>query len=736
MKYLIPFLLFFFIVDDEAVAQEQPVIESFVLDARKISSDVKIDGRLDEIAWGTASSTTEFLNKWPNDTGLAANQTQAWIMYDDEFLYIGSINYQKKKDLVIKSLKRDNTSYHWSSDGFTVVLDPFNQQTNGFLFGVNAAGAEVDGVVSIENSNTRPDVNWDNVWHSAVEVHDDYWVAEFAIPFKSINYDPENDEWGINFVRNDMKRNEYSTWSHVPQGFPGIDLGHLGKLRMDQSLEKRRERIAILPYTLASGSKNYEDKTGLENNLDVGLDAKIPLGSSLKMDLTLNPDFSTVDVDQQVTNLSRFSIFFPERRAFFLENNDLFGSFGTWGIKPFFSRRIGLQDGDLVPIMFGARVTGNLSGNLRAGALNVQTRSLDQYQANNYTVAAVQQNLFGRTNVKALVTNRSAFDGASPTGDDFNRTLGAEFNYTSENGRWRGNGRYHWSQTEDKLSDASFAGATLMYGDGYKYFGVTADRLGDNYINELGFSQRSFQYDAARDSLVRVGFTYLNPWAGIVFRPESEIINTHEFNAWTIFSWETDGSFIDRISSFSYELGTKNAGDFSIRFRNEEVRLLFPADLIGGEEFLPAKTYNFNTIGLNYYSDERGIISGSLESSYGGFYDGTRLQVGGTLTMRTQPWGNFGVRYVGNRVELPGNYGKRTLHLVGPQAEISFSNALNWTTFMQYNTQAENFNVNSRLQWRFAAMSDLFLVYNDNYNTESFGVKNRGLVFKMSYWLN
>lgn len=735
MKKLRSFILLL-LLTGVATAQEQSIIEEFVLESRKSDLKISIDGKLDEEAWTTAVLTSDFLNKWPKDTGFAEAQTQAWVTYDDEFIYIGAINYQKKEDLVIKSLKRDNSSYHWDSDGFTVVLDPYNQKTNGFLFGVNAAGARVDGVVSIENSRTSPDFNWDNAWSSSVRVYDDYWVAEFAIPFKSISYDPESKEWGINFVRNDMKRNVYSTWSHVPQGFPGIDLGYLGTLKMETPPEERKQRIAFQPYVLASADRDFEENSRYGGDLDVGLDAKIPFGSKLKMDITLNPDFSTVDVDQQVTNLSRFSIFFPEKRTFFLENSDLFSSFGTWGVKPFFSRQIGISDGELVPILFGARVTGNVTDDLRVGALNVQTRSIDGFGANNYLVGAFQQKVFGRSSVKALVTNRSAFDGTNNTEENFNRTLGVEFHYSSESGRLTGNARYHWSKTEDNLNDASFIGATMMYNNGNFFSGITADRVGDNYINELGFSRRSFQYDAERDSLIRIGFNYLNPWVGYTFRPESDWVNSHEISAWTVMSWETDGQLIDRFTSLNYFLNTLNYGSLSFSIENSNVRLLFPTDLIGGDEFLPAKTYIFNTTSLSYNTDQRGVVSGGLQSSYGGFYEGTRLQFGGNVNVRTQPWGNFGVRYIGNRVELPGNYGKATLHLVGPQTEISFLNNLNWTTFLQYNTQSDNFNINSRLQWRFAPMSDIYLVYNDNYGTENFGVKNRGMVFKMNYWFN
>lgn len=732
MRLLMSVLFLIIVLPDTAYSiqsSQTKLATEHRITATRTSTPISVDGVLNELAWESAPETSDFLNKWPADTGYAANQTKAWVLYDDDYLYIAAINYQKKEDLVIKSLKRDKTNYHWSSDGFSVVLDPFNQQTNGFLFGVNAAGARVDGMVLVENNNTRPDVNWDNVWHSAVQTHEDYWIAEFAIPFKTLNYDPGQDTWGINFVRNDMKRNEYSTWSHVPLAFPGIDIGHLGLLNLEEPPPAKSSNFVLQPYLLSSGNMEYEEEADLGYNFEFGADAKIPLGSSLKMDLTVNPDFSTVDVDQQVTNLSRFSIFFPEKRTFFLENSDLFTSFGTWGLKPFFSRQIGLDNGNLIPILFGARVTGNLGSGLRAGLMNVQTRSANNVSANNYTVAAFQQQLMGRTNVKALLTNRNSFDGFTPQGDEFNRTLGTEFNYTSPSGELTGNIRYHWSQTEARLNDASMAGVTLMMNDSDYYAGITADRVGDNFINELGFSSRSFHYDAERDSLVRVGYQFINPWAGLIFRPASDWINSYQLSAWTTFSRANSGQFIDRISQANFFLNTLDSGSFRFHLRNSRIHLLFPTNLIGGDEFLPVESYNFNRAIISYESDERGVINWGLNGSYGGFYNGTRLEYGGEISFRAQPWGNFGLTYIGNKVDLPGDYGSTVLHLLGPQAEINFSNTMNWTTFLQYNTQANNFNLNSRFQWRFASMSDLYLVYNDNYDTRGLIPQNRGLVF-------
>tara|TARA_R110000868_G_scaffold408293_4_gene690968 strand:- start:435 stop:2642 length:2208 start_codon:yes stop_codon:yes gene_type:complete len=735
MKYL-PVAIAFFFLPILATAQEQPEYSNFELSVSKTPEHIVIDGILDEEAWENAAVTSEFLNKYPFDTGVAVNQTVARITYDDENLYIGAIAYQKRENIIVKTLKRDHSEHVWNSESVIITMDPFNQQTNGFVFLVSAAGVQSEGIIKLENSQTRSDFNWNNVWWSDVKVYDDYWTAEIKIPLKSINFDPSVDVWGINFLRKDMHENVWSSWRHIPIAFNAMDLGHQGIMTLEESLKKQKQGILFQPYLLTSGNQNFQEDEDLNTDFDIGLDAKIPIGSTLNMDLTVNPDFSTVDVDQQVTNLSRFSIFFPEKRSFFLENSDLFSSFGTWSVKPFFSRQIGISDGNLVPILFGSRVTGNLTNNLRVGALNVQTRSIDGIGANNYLVGAVQQKLFGRSSIKALVTNRSAFDGTSNTTKDFNRTLGGEFHYSSDDGTLTGNARYHWSQTEEKLNDASFIGATISYDDGKKYAGITADRLGDNFINELGFSSRSFQYDAERDSIIRIGYNFLNGWTGYIFRNVSESINFIDVGVWGVYASELDGKPTDKSRNFYLNINSSKRGVFEFSFKNEEIRLMFPANLIGGEEFLPAKSYLSNSARFNYQTDSRGRLSGTLMSSYGGFFDGTRFELGGSLNVRAQPWGNFGVNYIMNKVELPENYGEATLHLFGPQAEISFSNTLNWTTFMQYNTQAENFNINSRVQWRYAAMSDIYLVYNENYGTENFGVKNRGMVFKMNYWFN
>ena len=222
----------------------------------------------------------------------------------------------------------------------------------------------------------------------------DHWLVEMAIPFKTLRYSTNIRDWGINFIRGDMERNVYSTWTQFPLNFGGIDFNYMGTLHWDENPEKANGKVALIPYVAGGTQRDYEDSEGqtkYERSFDAGIDAKIALTGSLNLDLTVNPDFSNVDVDQQVTNLSRFSLFFPERRNFFLENGDVFSNFGSRMIQPFFSRTIGLANGQQVPIRYGARLTGNVTQNTRIGVMNVQTGDFEDLSPNNYSVVAVHQ---------------------------------------------------------------------------------------------------------------------------------------------------------------------------------------------------------------------------------------------------------------------------------------------------------------------------------------------------------
>lgn len=711
--------------------------QTFNINIKQVRQSIVIDGKLDDLSWQNTEFASRFINKWPLDTGWADAQTRVKIMYDDNFLYVAAICYQNDEDLIIQTLRRDNKQGFWSSDGFSVVLDPINQKSNGFLFGVNAGGAQMESALTIRGTQTEMDENWDNKWYSAVTRHKDHWIAELAIPFKTLRYNDQNRRWGVNFLRNDMKRNVFSTWAQVPLNFRGIDLGHTGTMSWDAPPKKTKANIAVIPFTAGGITKDHEENEPTKADLDVGFDAKIALTSSLNLDLTVNPDFSNVDVDQQVTNVSRFSVFFPERRGFFLENSDLFTGYGTWGVRPFFSRRIGLEDGEAVPIAFGARITGNITDDMRIGIMDVHTRQTDELDATNFFITSIQKRVLKRSSIKFLFNNKQAFGVPEDQVKEYNRTGGVEFEYTSNSGGFSSSFKAHTSRTEENFENNSFLALNARYNGLNFYSGFNYNRVDENYIVEMGFVPRLNHYDAVLDTTIRIGYQSINPWIGYKWYGGSgSTFRQQEISTWTVWNLTSGGRFMERRTSVNYERTFNNNNNMRLEIFDTKARLFVPADLIDSDVPLPVGDYRFTMFRSRFRTDRRKMISTATEVNVGQFFNGSRLEISNELNIRKQPWGTFGIAYRVNRIKLAEGYGENTLHLIGPKAEIAFSNTMAWTTFMQYNTQDENFNINSRFQWRYKPMSDFFIVYTDNYATSDFSTKNRGIVFKLTYWFN
>ncbi|TAF67494.1 MAG: hydrolase [Cytophagales bacterium] len=704
---------------------------NYQLKVGTVKSSIRIDGKLDESDWLEAGLATNFWQKWPTDTALAEKQTEIRVMADDNFLYISAICYDNGKR-VIQNLKRDVG--HWESDAFTIMLDPMNERTTGFAFGVNAGGAQFDATIAVNEDSW----DWDAKWYSAVSREGDRWVAEIAIPFKTLRYDPNNTQWGINFNRIDMQQNIVSAWAKVPIQQRTIDLGFTGALDWTYQPPSMNGNVVLIPYLTGGASQDIQNERPAEYTYNAGLDAKIAVSSSLNLDLTVNPDFSQVDVDVQVTNLSRFSIFFPERRSFFLENSDLVADLGSGDIRPFFSRRIGLSNGKSVPIVFGARLSGNLSKNWRIGIMNIQTASSGDYDGQNYAVAALQRRLLKRSNLKTFFINRQAFAHGNDEmkAEDYNRVAGAEFDFVSESNKWRGSLRYHYSFNTSSLVDNDYVAGTFNRQGRNINWGMGMNKVGDNFIADLGFVPRLYNYDASRDTTIRRGYSqYWNDFYVNLYSKNSKLINMQWFGFTTEVILNKDGSFNEGGIYGGWGVNFKSRSWFNLNLNITRVALPYATSIIDGDP-LPATEYEYGGVSLNYGSDPRKKFSWRVFGSYGGFYNGTRVSYGGGINFRQQPWGNFGVDFNQNEVYLPENYGTASLTLISPKVEISFTNNMFWTTFLQYNTQADNFNINSRFQWRFKPMSDLFIVYTDNYVAENFKEKNRGIVLKINYWLN
>lgn len=711
--------------------------EAYHYKMQKSRSQILIDGNQGEAEWTDIPAIKALRNHWPLDTGFSDAHTEVKMTYDSDFVYVTAVCHDNGQR-IIQSLKRDNEDGHWTSDNFTFVLDPMNGKQNGFLFGVNAGGAQIEALISIDGVDTEADPNWDNKWYSSVQQFADRWVVEMAIPFKTLRYSSDNASWGVNFIRGDMERNSYSTWTQFPLNYGGINLNFMGTLDWDTKPRQAEGKVVLIPYLSGGTNRDFENeegKTSYQQDFDAGLDAKIAITGSINLDLTLNPDFSNVDVDQQVTNLSRFSIFFPERRNFFLENGDIFSNFGSWQIQPFFSRRIGLDGGQQIPILYGARLTGNINETLRAGLMNVQTRAQGDVNANNYTVAAVHKKILKRSILKAIVLNRQVTGNETA---DYARNAGLEFQYLHPGGKWNNTFRFHGSTTEEKLNKNFFYGFGGNYQSRHLRMGWTLDVVGENFITELGFNPRINNFNALTEQTLRQGYTRINPWVMYRFIPKNgeSKLNQHGFRTWHMGWLNPNGSLNERSHGLGYDFIFKNTSELRVNRVFREINLPVPTNLIGADTPLPVDNYKYSEYSVQYNTDSRKVLNTTWRAGYGDFYNGSRLNLSSGVNVRAQPWGTFGVNYELNKVKLAEGFGETTLHLLRANAEISFSNTMFWTTSVQYNSQAENYNVFSRFQWRYRPMSDFFLVYTDNYTTDGLNIKNRQIVFKVTYWLN
>jgi hypothetical protein len=704
---------------------------------------ILIDGNLNEETWNNTEPSTDFKMSFPVDNQLAdpASQTQVKLTFDDQNLYIGAVCFGEN-NYIIQTLKRDNTLQ--TGDAFGVVIDPVNERTNGFVFGVNPMGVQTEMLVSgktgrreiLEPGRTPKGVNvaWDNKWYSEVKRYDDRWEIEIAIPFKTLRFDAGKTIWGINFFRIDAQSNSIHTWEPIPIEFPEIDLGYTGQLIWENPPKKIKSNISLIPYVLSGVSRDFENNSPNKTEFQTGIDGKIAITSGLNFDLTVNPNFSQVEIDEQVTNLTLFNVRLPEKRLFFLENSDVFEDFGIPPMKPFFSRRIGLdENGNPIPILFGARLSGNINKDLRIGAMNMQTQETVDFFAQNYTALAFHQKLFSRSVIKGYFHNRQATKIEEA---DYNRNAGLEFLYRSTDGRFQSLAGYSKSFNPGENDKNYFYSNYIGYDS--RNFSIYSNLagVGENYIADMGYFRGQEYYDAERDTVIRIGMHHWYTRASYTFyATNSEKIISHEIGGRNIYDAKSDFTSLLEEFEVNYNLRFSNTSLVVAAFSTINVNLLYPFSFTGATP-LPAGYYKYGTGEIGFESDQRKLFGFGTRALYGGFYNGTRSQLQLNLKYRVQPWGNFAVMFEYNNLQFPEPHGSRILFNITPRIDFNFSRNLFWTTFMQYETQGDNFNINSRIQWRFQPMSDIYLVYTDNYSIEHRIPKYRALMLKINYWLN
>jgi len=495
--------------------------------------------------------------------------------------------------------------------------------------------------------------------------------------------------------------------------------------------------LTVIPYVGGGINKDYEAGTQVQSNFDVGGDAKIGIGSGLNLDLTVNPDFSQVEVDQQVINTSRFEVFFPERRQFFLENADLFGSFGTERANPFFSRRIGIArdttTGQAIPnqIYAGARLSGKIGDDWRVGLLNMQAAAEREQglPAYNYTVGALQRKIGDRSAAGIIAVNKqnfTDFSDSTETNANYNRILGFDYNLATKNNKWNGKVFLHRSFSDRKNGEGDdySQGLALEYRERNWNIEYSHLYVGEDYNAEVGFVPRRDIFSPFV-SIRRIDYP-ANP--NVIQKGPS--IRARSF-------FKPGDGLADYGARFIYDWRYANTSQISLFARTTKIELFEPFDPSRSDATpLPVGEYSYARFGGELRSDRRKKFSYSVEPEFGQFYNGRTYGVSGGLVYRYQPFGAINLRFNYQFIDLPEPYASTALFLIGPRIDLTFSKSVFLTTFLQYNEQFDNFNVNARLQWRFAPVSDFFLVYTDNYDTIGWKTRNRSIVAKATYWLN
>ncbi len=727
---LLRVLLSMFIVFSlNAIAQNKKVNVSY------ITEEIKLDAVLNEASWYKKKPATDFWQYFPTDTLQAINQTEITMLFDDHNLYLGIKVYSSGNNYVIPSLKRDFRA--GGSDNITLLFDTYNDGSNAFLFGTNPDGVMREALVSGGGKELRGFTSsWDTKWESVTKQYDDYYISEWAIPMSAFKYKEGETRWRFNSYMFDTQSNERTTWFQIPQNQYIFNLAFMGDMVFEKPLGKSKTPISIIPYINTIAVNDYEENKEFFE-LKAGGDAKISISNSLNLDITINPDFSQVEADQVVTNLTRFEVNLPEKRQFFIENSDLFADFGnSLDANPFFSRRIGIAkdttdtyiENDIIG---GVRLSGKINANFRLGLLNIQTKndSENEIGGNNNTVLALQQKMFSRSNVSFLFINRQATsnkDFIVPE-EKYNRVVGIDYNLANIDNSWNGKFYAHKSFTSNLDSKNYSTGTRLDYSSKNWGFRASGLYVGENFKSDLGFIRRTDIFK-------------IDPKVEYLLFPKQGKINRHNFSVVPIIVWKPEINFqladYNIISSWNTEFN--NTSRLSVSIFNRYVYLFdeFNPSFSDGLSLEMDTDYNFSSIELNLQTDTRKPFSFKTKPSMGQFFNGFKYTFDAEISYRIQPKFLFSIRARYDKIELPQPYSNNNIWLVSPRINITFTKSLYWSTLIQYSSLLENLGINSRLQWRFAPLSDLFLVYNDNYFTDSeFAPRFRSINLKITYWL-
>ena len=714
--------------------------ERYNVEPTRAARPPRLDASLGEEEWLTAAVIDQFIQQEPAEGEPASERTVVRLMYDDRALYIGVEAYDSVPDAVIATEMRRDSQQLLDEDNFQIILDTFHDRRSGYMFVTSPLGAKLEQQVAEEgeggyragsSSSSNINVAWDGVWDVAARRTDQGWVAEIAIPMVTLRF-PETDRqvWGVNFMRNIRRKNEQVFWAPIEKGYGLVRVSQAGTMTglggLDRGLDLR-----VTPYLLAGGRQDRNTAASLDGGgfNDVGLDVKYGVASGLNLDLTLNTDFAQVEVDEQQVNLTRFPLFFPEKRDFFLENAGMF-SVKNQGISRladlFFTRRIGLAGGQPIPIIGGARLTGKVDRH-NVAVMNIQTQELGGRPGENFFVARYSRDIFARSKIGGLIINKELVGDAH-----YNRTFGVDTSLTPHP-FFTVTGFVAKTETPGITSGdaAAHVNATWL-SPGWRFYTEYTD-LQDHFNPEVGFVprigiRRSKLHGQWNPRPGRWGIRSMDPMMNIEY-------TTDQHNRLL-------SRLVHHMIGFQFEDGSNLTFIANKEFEQLDVPFYITDDVT-----IPSGTYRFWNPSLSYRSDPSRRLSTNLRYAPQGFFGGTRVDWSAGMNFRATSRIAAQARFNRSDVELPG--GDFVADLASVQFDLALSPEMTLRTLTQYNSTVDTISTSVRFNWIYQPGSDIYIAYDELRQDDLFGldpalrhagrvpwVQNRQLAVKMTYLLS
>jgi hypothetical protein len=674
--------------------------------AIRLSAPLRLDGRLDETVYSEVPSISDFYQQDPVEGVAATEKTETWLFFDEDAFYVTFRCWESRPDAVVANEMRRDSNNIFQNDHIAFLIDTFYDRRNGLEFAINPIGGRWDGQITNER---QPNGDWNPIWEVAVGRFDQGWTVELAIPFKSLRYRPGRAQiWGFNARRVNRLKNETSFLTRAPRalGQRALFQASLAATVVGLEAPPGSRNLEIKPYAVSALTSDVTASPPIANDVDndIGIDVKYGLTQNLTADFTYNTDFAQVEADEQQVNLTRFSLFFPEKREFFLENRGLFGfggvDTGSGGDTPvlFYSRRIGFDMGRQVPIDAGGRVTGRV-GRYSLGMLNIGSAEQGPAPATNFSVVRVKRDILRRSSVGLIFTGRSNIEGGTASNQAYgvDGTFAFFANLTINT---------YWAQTNTDGypgNDTSYRAQLDYAGDRY---GVLLERLaiGDSFRPDVGYVRRS----DIRLSQAQFRFSP---------RPRSNrVVRKFSWSGHVAYTENGVGRVETRDARGEFGIEFQNSDTFTASYGDAYEFLPVPANIVGIT--IPVGGYDYATTRVGYNFGRQRPISGNVSVEHGGFYSGRKTTLAISQgRVNVTPQVSIEPTYLGNWVDVIE--GESTTHLVGSRVTYTVTPAMFVSALVQYNTGIDAVSANVRLRWEYRPGSELFLVLNEQRATLS-----------------